>query len=360
MKSELIDLFIELVKIASPSGGEDNIKHIIQEKLHQSCWQTEIDSGGNLLAFKKIRPSIWLTAHLDTVQQVGEMVTPIIEGQIIKSDGTTILGADNKVGVAILVYMATNTLVLDNCGLIFTANEEAGVMSSAKADIGKYCPKLILNIDGSEPVGTVNNAGMGQIVFELDIYGKAAHAAKHPEDGVNAIEIAAKVISLIKQGKDENNNTCNVGKIEGGGATNVVSDYVKIIGEMRSIDNQSLKLNFEKLDSLVNRVCADSHSTYKLTYLEHSGVPVWMAKNDSKLLKILRLAAIDCGVEFRAETMYASSDANYLCQYAPVFSICHGGAKAHTKDEWIGVEEILMAKKYVESNVLRFNKLLKY
>lgn len=357
MKTNSVKLFLDLVKISSPSGYETLVKEFAQKHLKEAGWIAVADKRGNLTAFKDAGAKLWLCAHMDTVQKREDIVKPVINKGIIKSDGTTILGADNKVGVAILLYLATKTQYLNSCGLIFTVNEESGEMGSSTIDLSDFKPKLILNLDGSSNVGVINDQGMGQVVFELEIFGKLAHAAKDPEAGVNAIKIAAKIINQTKLGKDSYDNTCNIGQIIGGGATNIVPDYVKMRGEMRSLNIKSLNRSWQRLGVKVEKICKEDGAKFNLIRIDSDGVPIWLKKYNTRYVNMLKKAADECQLKFKVEKMLASSDANFLHHWAPVFSINHGGFGAHSKEEGIAINDIYASEAYLKAIIRKFNKL---
>ena len=358
MKNELLEQFIALVKIPSPSGYEKEVRTYLKNKLSKSSWITKTDGSGNLMAYKSRTAKLWLVAHMDTVLQNGQKVTPLIKNDIVYSDGTTILGADNKVGVAILLDLAVSSNLLDKCGLIFTVNEEEGEMGSARIDWNNFSPELILNIDGCEEVGIINDCGMGQIVFEIDVYGKSAHAAKHPDLGINAIEVACHIVNKIQQGADDEGNTCNIGKIDGGIATNVVADHVKIVGEMRSFNKITLSSKWKMLNSLVMSESEKYGAKCVVTKKKAHGVPVWEQATESKYKHLLLSSASSVGIKAKFEKMFACSDANYLSKTAHVFSINHGGSNPHTVMESIKINDILSANLFISSIVSSFNQSL--
>lgn len=359
MKNDIVDLFIKLIKIPSPSGDEGKVREFINTQMVNKDWEISTDKSGNLIAFKNPHAKLWLVAHMDTVQTPGQMVKPIINGDIITSDGTTILGADNKVGVAILLHLASTGSSIDECGLIFSVNEEAGEMGTAKIDWGGKCPELILNIDGSDEVGIINDSGMGQIVFDVEIWGKSAHASKNPEMGINAIMVATEIIHQLKLGKDSSENTCNIGKIEGDGATNVVPDYVKFVGEIRSFSKNGLNMNWYNLEKITEETTKKYGAKCLVTNRVIDGVPVWEKKNNDKYKNIIIKAGEQTGLSLEFTKMYACSDASFLSKTAEVFSINHGGHLAHSHQEWIDIADIYKSKLFIESIVSTFNKSFK-
>ncbi|MFA5895030.1 MAG: M20/M25/M40 family metallo-hydrolase [Candidatus Shapirobacteria bacterium] len=355
----IVETFIELVKIPSPSGNEKLVREFISKKLLNTNWKVTTDVKGNLIAYKNQKAKLWLVAHMDTVQLPGQVVKPIFKGDTITSDGSTILGADNKAGVAILLYLASNGSSLDKCGLVFTVNEESGEMGSSKIDWGNMSPELILNFDGSEKVGLVNDSGMGQIVFDVEIWGKSAHASKNPEMGINAIKVASEIIHQLHLGKDDNENTCNIGRIEGGGETNVVPDYVKFVGEIRSFSKIGLNTKWENLKKITEQSAKKYGAKCLVNNRANDGVPVWEKNSNNTYKNILINAGEQIGLNLEFVKMGACSDASFLSKKAEVFSINHGGHLAHSHQEWIDIAEIHNSKLFIESIVATFNKFFK-
>lgn len=266
---EALQLAMDLMSIPGPSGGEAAVADEIRQRL--------LDAGADAAAIetdqanKKIGPLIerqaigdtgnlifqlpgtlsgprrMLSAHMDTV--------PICVGASPRRTGTHVrsalrdrgIGADDRAGVAVTLNAALAILKyqLEHPPLTFCwfVQEETGLHGArcvAKSKLGR--PRLIFNFDGGNPVKMTIGATSG-CRMTIDIEGIASHAGGAPEQGVSAITIASLAIADLHRsgwlGRIEKNGklgTSNVGVIQGGAATNVVTDHVRVRAEARSHD----------------------------------------------------------------------------------------------------------------------------
>jgi tripeptide aminopeptidase len=248
--------FLELVRIPSPSGHEGKVAQVVKAKLMAMGLTFEEDEAGkgfggeqgNLIV--KVTgnlpdaPPLLLNAHLDTVVPC-EGVNPVVEGDKVRSDGTTILGADNKAGVCVLLELLR---VLQEDGIphgpleiVFTVGEETGLHGAKHLDYSRLQAKVGFVFDSGPPVNQVIVQAPSQKSLRAKIYGKAAHAGVSPEKGINAIQLAARAIAAMRLGRIDAETTANIGVIKGGLATNIVPELVEIHGEARSHDPRKLE-----------------------------------------------------------------------------------------------------------------------
>lgn len=348
---DIKELFIQLVQIPSPSGDEATVKEWIKHYL-ETLGVSVAEMQGNLVVeLPGSGPKMMLVAHVDTVQKTGEVVRPKFRGGVVTSDGSTILGADNKAGVAILLEVIkeeSGAKSKHNLVVVFTGNEEAGAMTSAQLPMSTIRPDIILNVDGGKPVGTVDVKGLGQIVFEIQVTGKSAHAALAPELGKHAVAAAAELITLMKLGRRENGDTLNVGSIEGGGATNLIPEGTVIRGELRSFTKSGLNKLFVEVEKLCGLMAGQRGVEISVREIPGIGMPVWQETQSDTWLAKLKKAAERAHVPFVSSVMHASSDANTLSELGiPTFSINRGGKNAHSRDESITLEEMIKAKRFI-------------
>ena len=173
--SKLVETFLELVKIPSASGHEKMIANYVEKKMEGLGWEVWNDNlgeqndcdTGNVYAYlekNKELPTLVFSAHMDTVQKTGDQVSPVVRDGVIKSDGTTILGADNKAGVTSLL-VAAGTIKKDylniNLLFFFPTREEAGVMGSSRFEFDKSKIKYVFNIDSSDTPGVFIYKSLG-------------------------------------------------------------------------------------------------------------------------------------------------------------------------------------------------------
>lgn len=249
----LAETFSRLVQIDSVSRNEAAICSELQNILDAMGAETTVDDAGkavgsntgNLIA--RLRgsvdvPTMMLNAHMDTVDP-GNGVKPVYKDGIFTSDGTTILGADDKSAIAILLEVLTvlqeDRMPHGPLEVVLTICEEIGLMGAKHLDLGRLSSKFGYALDATDTAGIVTRApGANHLKFV--VHGKDAHAGAAPEKGINAIAIAGKAIAGLTLGRIDRETTCNIGVIHGGVATNIIPSQVTVNGEVRSHDPQKL------------------------------------------------------------------------------------------------------------------------
>jgi len=249
----LAETFSRLVQIDSVSRNEAAICSELQNILEAMGAETFVDDAGksvgsntgNLIA--RFRgsvdvPALMLNAHMDTVEP-GNGVKPVYKDGVFTSDGTTILGADDKSAVAILLEVLTvlqeERLPHGPLEIVLTICEEIGLQGAKHLDLDRLTAKFGYALDATDTAGIVTRApGANHLNFM--VYGKDAHAGAAPEKGINAIAITSKAISRLTLGRIDPETTCNIGVIQGGVATNIIPGLVTVNGEVRSHDPQKL------------------------------------------------------------------------------------------------------------------------
>lgn len=256
-KQRLIELFCELAKIASPSGQEKNIADFIIKKLKTLGLDARCDDYGNIIAkLDGVGEPLIFCAHLDTVAVgEGEEIKPVVKEDLITSDGTTILGADNKDAIAAILealqILQETKITHRPLEIVFTKEEEAISRGANNLDVSLLTGKKCVIADHAEPYGTIVLGAPACFRFESQITGRRSHV-KNPENGVNAVLIAAKAISRLSLGRIDEITTSNIAFMTAGLQNiinekgreiaslskenrNTVPDYCLIYGEVRGV-----------------------------------------------------------------------------------------------------------------------------
>ncbi|MBC7223106.1 MAG: M20/M25/M40 family metallo-hydrolase [Anaerolineae bacterium] len=247
----LLQTFLELLRIPSPSGQEAAIAQHLVERLRRLGLDARLDRAGNVLAYTPARDgALLLGAHMDTVGQKGE-VHPVVEGDLIRSDGSNILGGDDKSGIAIILEALTSLREegedLPPLQVVFTVSEEVGLVGAKSLDPADLVATEGIELDTGGPVGTIIVQAPAQDSLHVVVHGKKAHAGAEPEKGINAIRVAAEAIAAMPLGRIDEETTANIGVIHGGEATNIVPDRVEVKGEARSRDPEKLARQVEAM-----------------------------------------------------------------------------------------------------------------
>lgn len=260
-KDRLVDTFLALVRINSPSKREAEAVRWIRARLEALGFSTELDDTGaaiggdtgNLIASRpgdRDAPAIFLNAHVDTVQPT-ENIRVIRGNGVIRTDRTTILGADDKAGVACILEAAESALEdgvpLPRLEIIITVAEEIGLLGSRNFDPARVEARSGWVIDSGRPSNAVIVRSPSQNQIRATIRGKAAHAGARPEEGVSAIVAAARAIAAMPHGRLDEETTANVGVIEGGQATNIVAPECFVLAEARSRDEGKLQAQTRRM-----------------------------------------------------------------------------------------------------------------
>ena len=261
-QERLAQTFMDLVRIDSVSGEEGRCCRDLQRRLTDLGLEIFIDDAhvpvhgdtGNLIArLPGRRPGdpLLLSAHMDTVEPGRGIVPRLVDG-VFSSDGTTILGADDKSALAVILEVLNciqeAQLPCPPLEVVFSVCEETGLLGATHLDFSKITAHMGYVLDSGDPEVLITHAPCAErITFTL--HGRAAHAGSCPETGINAIALAAKAIAGIRQARIDGETTCNIGLIQGGLATNIVPAKVVVQAEARSHDEA-------KLESIIREMAA--------------------------------------------------------------------------------------------------------
>jgi tripeptide aminopeptidase len=349
----VVNTFLELVKINSTSRNEAEMRGHLLGELRRLGYRPAADKKGNvhltLSGALANGPALLFNAHLDTVVP-GNNIQPRVLADRIVSDGTTILGADDKAGVAALLEMLKllqeKKILFHKIKIILTVEEEIG-LRGAKAlsfqDVqADYC--FVLDSDGA--VGSVVNKAPAQEVLDFRVRGRSAHAGLEPEAGINAIKIAALAVSKIKSGRIDSETTANVGVIRGGAATNIVPEEVLVKTEARSRDERSLQKQARGMIAAFQKAAQKLGGTVEIARRrEYEKVDV---PPDAPIIKISRLAARRLKLPHRVLASGGGSDASVIFgRGVPTIGLCIGMEKVHTKQEYITLRNLTLLPKYL-------------
>ncbi len=354
-KQRIIDEFIELVSVPCPGKDEKQEAELIMQKLRRLGLEPEMDNVnektggtcGNVWAYVKGNvpdaPVLFFEAHMDSVApSTGTRV--IRKDGVLYSDGTTTLGGDDKVGVASMLE-AVRALKEDNVPhgdvqLCFTVSEEIGCLgamhldkSRIKADYG-YC----LDIGGTP--GEIIYAAPKMYDIYVTVKGKAAHAGIAPEEGINAIMVAAKALNTIPAyGRLDAETTMNFGTFHAGVGTNIVCPEAKFDIDMRCMDVDKLEKLKDSTIKHIKEVCEAEGAQVEFEVVE--GCPAVSLSKDHECIKLAQRAAENLGFPVALKTTGGGSDGNYLCGYGlPCGLLATGMSNVHTTAEYLKEEDL--------------------
>jgi len=261
MNQRLVDQFIEMVKIPSESGNEKKMIEYLEKEFQKLSASTTIDSYGNLIAKIdakgcKSKTPILLSCHADTVKP-GVGINPVIEDEIIKSDGTTILGADDKAGIAEMIEAIRTAEVYPPIEIAISRQEEIGLLGVKNMDYSLISAKKGFLLD-NDTLETIVIGGPSYFAIDVEVKGRAAHAGMEPEKGINSIFAASKAISQLKLGRLDHETTANVGVINGGIIRNGVPDSATFLAECRSLNHSKAERLAKEMEAIIKKQVEDA------------------------------------------------------------------------------------------------------
>jgi len=340
MNERLVNLFCDMVRIDSESGNEgpfiDYVKEYLEQELAAEC---SIDAHGNLVArvpaVDSAGEAIFLGAHGDTVKP-GIGIEPVVVDGFIRSKGETILGADDKAGLAAIIEAVRSASKRPVVEIVVTRGEEIGLVGAKHLDMSLLTAKRGFIVDSDDPA-TIILGGPTHASLDIEIVGKAAHAAM-PEAGVSAIRVAAHAITQFEEGKLDAETVANVGTIEGGMIRNGVPETVTMKAECRSLNDEKCRTQAHKMKQAFEDAAEAAGATANVDLrFEYSASLV----DDTKpVVDLGKRAIAAAGLDPKTEVILGGTDALVLSgRGVDAVVLGYGGKAAHSTDEHIEISE---------------------
>jgi tripeptide aminopeptidase len=375
-QDRLKNLLIQLIKIDSLSRKERNVALRLQREMESLGAEVWIDDAGekvggdtgNLIAHFRgtaLRaPPLLLSAHMDTVVP-GEGIVPVLDGDILRSDGRTVLGGDDKSGVAIICevlrVVRENQIPCSDIDVVFTICEEAGLIGAKCLDVSRLRARTGLVLD-SDSVGFLFTRGPGANRMEFRVRGLEAHAGVCPEKGISAIQVAAEGVARMRLGRIDDETTANIGVIEGGMAVNIVPNTVVLRGEARSHSEDKLERQTQHMlqclrEAAARHVLESDGKHFQATVeaqidrdYDRMDVP-----DDSAIVRLVQAAAKNLRVELKTLANGGGCDANVLNRKGlQIANLSTGMRDIHTVNEWLDLKDLYLSAEMV-LEIVRLN-----
>ncbi len=347
----VLDAFLALVRIDSLSGDEGAVAERLRGYLQDAGCQVWSDPVGNLLARRagqgagSTLPPLLLSAHMDTVEP-GHGIQPRIVDGVVRSDGTTILGADDKAGLAAILtaLRQTNGKGASCCPVevAFSVQEEVGLIGAKHLDLTQLASKTAIVMDSAGPVGSIVARAPSQDTMTIEITGQASHAGVAPEQGVSAVVVAARAIASMRLGRIDSETTANIGVIRGGMATNIIPAHVTMRGEARSLDEGRLKAQTSHMRECFETAAHELGAKVDF-WVERSYSSINLSPESAVVRRVSRaMAAV--GVEASLISTGGGSDANiFMGAGIETANLGFGMMRPHSVDEHIAVADLRQA-----------------
>jgi tripeptide aminopeptidase len=361
-RDRLTRLFLELARINGPSGHERAVADYVKSKLQSLGLEVEeddvgprvgADSGNVLAMLKGTVPGatpIFLNGHMDTVEPT-EALNVIVDNGVIGTDGSTILGADDRAGIAIVIE-AVESIVEDktphgDVQVMFTVSEEVGLRGARTMDRSRIAGRFGYVFDTQKPPGGLTVSAPSHETISVEVHGRAAHAGMAPENGVSAIVAASRAIARMNLGRIDDETTASIGIINGGKARNIIPDSVTIKGEARSRNEAKLAAQVEHMRSVFEGEASAIGASIEFEHVKEYDCYRW-TENDP-IIKLACAGLKLAGMEPVFQDGGGGSDANVFNSAGiPTVVVGTGYDDAHTHTEHVAVDDLVRATQFAQ------------
>jgi tripeptide aminopeptidase len=353
--SRLLERFIRLCETPSVTGDECAVTDSIAAELTDLGIEVSEDDAagparagaGNLIA--RIPPADkddtkWVAffAHVDTVPH-SELISVVDDDGVFRTAGDTILGADNKAAVTVLMELGARLAAEPGpvgLELVFTVAEEQGLRGASALDVDALHSKLGYVLDHATPIGEVITAAPTYKKLIAEFQGIESHAGIRPEAGRSAIAAATAAVATMDLGRLDAETTANIGVIEGGTAPNVVAGRCRVEGEARGVDAGRAEAVAQQMVDACSWAAGEAGVDVDL--LVETYFRGYRIKPGSSPLAIARAALQRCGIKPTEVTTGGGSDANALRAAGfDALLLANGTEANHTSDESVSAEALI-------------------
>lgn len=359
-EDRLIRQFIKLVETGSPSKQEGPVRDLLRKAfenrgltVHEDQAGQQISgNAGNLLV--RIpgsihKPALLFSAHMDTVQPGTGVKARVDVDGYIRSQGATILGSDDKAGIAAMLEAYD---VLKERGIphppfefLFTVCEEQGLLGIKHFHLETLQARWGYVLDAGNQPGSIVIRSPAINVFEYIVRGKSAHAGMNPETGVNAIQAAGAALAKMPNGRIDAETTCSVGLIRGGTARNIVPDYCLINGEARSLSRFGLQTITEQLAGIFKQE-VESFGAQAEVLIEQLYPEICLDPHCEAVAMAIQ-AIKSIGLTPELVSTGGGSDASIINSVIPCVNLGVGMEQVHTCDECIAISSLVQVTRII-------------
>ena len=364
----VLETFLDLVRIDSPSRHEAAVAAYCERALREAGCDVRFDDTapvtgsdtGNLIAVLPASAgcagAIALSAHMDTVEP-GRGVRPIVEGGIVRSSGDTVLGGDDKAGVAAIIEAVRSVAERGEAHpevmVVLTVREEDSLVGATAFDASAFptgAPCYVLDAGGAP--GTIVLGSPCHYEFAAEFAGCASHAGAAPEAGVSAVRMAAQAVAAMPHGRIDEMTTANVGAIEGGRAVNIVPERCVVRGECRSIDRDRAERVRDEITRACEQAAAQAGGSVDVRWSFDYDATNY-APEDGIVQRAVR-AARACGFEPIMANSGGGADANaFATKGISAITLGIGMTNYHALDECIAVRDLQDTARLAEALILQ-------
>lgn len=349
-KQRLINLFLQVAEINALSGKEKPLADFIKSFLTKYNYNINEDESkhftssntGNLICKIGDGGNFILLSHMDTARPT-EKVKPIVLADKVISSGDTVLGVDNRAGIAVLLYIlekiANEKISVKDFTVAFTTCEETTLFGSKNLGVNGTIKNGFI-FDSSYRPGNFIYSACGSIGLKIKIIGKASHSGIAPEKGINSMQIAARAISRLPLGRIDKETTMNIGLMKSGSAVNVIPELTELEGEIRSFNLKKAENNLNLLTSIFNEEAKKIGADIKIEHF-WDFMPYTISEKSFVFNEVKRVIK-KVGLEPSPKISLGGSDANSLNgRGIESINLGIGAQNPHSNDEFIYIEDLM-------------------
>lgn len=342
MSERMVKQFMEMVQIDSESGEEAQMIDYLKKEFEKIGATAQKDSYGNLIARLPAKgcqgkEAILLSCHADTVKP-GKGIVPVLKDGVIRSKGDTILGADDKAGIAEMLEALRVADIHPPIEIAISRQEEVGLHGVKNMDFSQITATRGFLLD-NDTLDTIVIGGPSYFAIDVEIKGKSAHAGMEPEKGINAILAAAKAIASLRLGRLDNETTANVGVISGGMIRNGVPEEASFLAECRSLNHDKAQALANEMETIIRQQVKSVGATAEIridNLCKAVNIP-----DDSATVEIAKKALRKAGIEATTTFITGFTDASIYNNHGIEMAVVGIGARLeHSLDEHIYVADM--------------------
>lgn len=339
--ARMVAQFMEMVQVESESGDEARFLAWMQPRLEELGARVEFDRYGNLIAHLAARGSaaepILLSCHGDTVKP-GKAITPVLKDGVIRSGGDTILGADDKAGIAEMLETLRVAPVRPPIEVAISRQEEVGLLGVKNLDFSRLSARRGFLLD-NDTLDTIITGGPSYFAIDVTVTGKSAHAGMDPEKGINAIQAAARAIAALKLGRLDPETTANVGIVSGGMIRNGVPAGCTFAAECRSLTHAKGQAVADEMAGVIRREVERFGA--QVSIQTNNLCQASLIADDAWTVRIAQQALAKLGIAAKPAVMCGFTDASIYNNHGIEMGVVGIGARQeHSTEEHIFVEDM--------------------
>lgn len=334
------------------SANNDALAYIEHFVAERGMYTKVIEHDGirSLLATTKShhkKPTVLLGGHIDVVPGPEDSFT--LKHDHEKFYGRGVLDMKGTIAVYLnVIDSLKGKLDQFDLGLMITTDEEVGGYNGTRVVLERgYAPKVCVLPDGG-PDWQIQLSAKGVFQFKVSTSGVAVHGSQ-PWNGDNAnlklIRIIHEIHNLFPDnGPDD--NTINIGKINGGEAVNQVADSAEALIDVRVISEKDK----EHLINEIQVICRKHDATFEMLM---SGSGANFDLQDHYIKRFAEIVTEVTNVEIVGSHAYGSSDARFFAERGiPCISLYPPGGGHHSSDEWVSIEALHQLQEIITQYIL--------